>query len=374
MKSVAIRLLWFAFGVSIGVLAIQYSHLFFFPETPVSAERDPLENNIIGLIHIQNEHEATSIREELIGFIWGRQGLPANLPDRIDTDVADERYSSLRNLSQIDKLTILMEWGLTSTAYHFTPTNGNNKLLIYQQGHDGDFIRGIDTISFFLEHGFSVIALSMPLESPNNQPTINLKRIGRIELRFHEQLKLLEMKSGHPVQLFLTPISISLNYAQKFGYESVYMTGVSGGGWTTTVYAAIDPRITRSYPVAGSLPTHLRSGLQIRNTAQRPADWGDYEQTIPELYNIANYLDLYILGSHGHHRKQLQVLNKYDPCCFRGEAFRTYEQVLQERVESLGSGEFVVYLDTSHKTHKISEQALTLMMNDINTVKLGPQD
>ena len=36
------------------------------------------------------------------------------------------------------------------------------------------------------------------------------------------------------------------------------MIGLSGGGWTTTVYAAIDPRIVKSIPVAGTLPLYLR--------------------------------------------------------------------------------------------------------------------
>ena len=45
------------------------------------------------------------------------------------------------------------------------------------------------------------------------------------------------------------------------------MVSISGG-WTTTVYAAIDPRVTRSYPVAGSLPIPLR--VDVR-------DWGDWE-------------------------------------------------------------------------------------------------
>ena len=36
------------------------------------------------------------------------------------------------------------------------------------------------------------------------------------------------------------------------------MIGLSGGGWTTTVAAAIDPRVGLSIPVAGSLPFDMR--------------------------------------------------------------------------------------------------------------------
>jgi pimeloyl-ACP methyl ester carboxylesterase len=175
------------------------------------------------------------------------------------------------------------------------------------------------------------------------------------------------MKSGHPVQLLLTPVAVVLNYAQPLGYESVFMTGVSGGGWTTTVYAALDPRITRSYPAAGTLPLHLREDRNRTNSAQRPADWGDYEQTIPELHSIANYLDLYILSSLGGQRKQLQIVNLYDSSCFNGEAFRAFEDVVNERVRNLGGGSFEVFLDTNNRTHSISRDAMNVILQDINS-------
>ena len=131
------------------------------------------------------------------------------------------------------------------------------------------------------------------------------------------------------------------------------------------MYAALDPRISRSYPVAGSLPLHLRSNVGLMNTAQRSADWGDYEQTVPELYTITNYLELYVLGSYGPHRKQLQILNKHDPCCFAGDAYKTYEDSVNHRVSLLGAGNFAVYHDTHQKQHEISDQALNAMLTDI---------
>ena len=364
MKNLRIQLLWFAFGVSIGVLVVLYGEILLQPTTPVSAKQTIHEADPGRLISLRSEAEAISKRKELIAFIWGSQGLPAALPDKIELAISDQRFSTLDNLKQIDRLIMRMEWGVNSTAYHFIPTHGNNKLLIYHQGHNGDFVRGIRPLRFFLERGFSVIALSMPLEAPNNQPTVEIERVGKIQLTFHEQLKLLEMKSGHPVQLFLTPVAISLNYAEKFGYHSVYMTGVSGGGWTTTMYAALDPRVNGSYPVAGTLPLHLRTDSNVVNSAQRSADWGDYEQTIPELYKITNYLELYVLGSYGERRRQLQVLNKYDPCCFSGDASLTYEQVVKERVNSSGPGNFAIYLDKSHKSHDISDAALAVILAD----------
>lgn len=372
MNKSVIRFIWFAFGVSIGVLAVFHDYVLLPPEPAVTALTFA-ETDSNQLISLRNADDAIERRKELTSFIWGASGFPASAPDRVEENITDERYSRLRNLKQINKLTMAMEWGFSSTAYHFIATHGNNKLLIYHRGHDGDFLGGIATIEFFLDRGFSVLAFSMPLEPPNNRPIVDLDGIGRIQITFHDQLKLLQMKHGHPVQLFLTPIAVALNYAETFGYDSVFMTGVSGGGWTTTLYAAVDPRITRSYPVAGTLPLHLREDRKRSNTAHRSSDWGDYEQTIPELHRLANYLDLYVLGSYGLHRKQLQILNKYDPCCLAGDAARTYENVVNERVHTLGAGEFAVFLNTSNKVHEFSDQTLNVIVDDANTVTMQAQ-
>ena len=134
------------------------------------------------------------------------------------------------------------------------------------------------------------------------------------------------------------------------------MVGISGGGWTTVLIAAIDPRIKCSYPVAGSFPIYLRASR----------DWGDYEQTVPNLYRVANYPELYVMGAYGSGRKQLQILNKYDSCCFAGVKYQTYEDTIRQAVMKLGEGGFEVLLDDTHKEHKISNYALTVILNDLD--------
>ena len=56
------------------------------------------------------------------------------------------------------------------------------------------------------------------------------------------------------LRFFLEPVVRSINYAVSLGYTRIVMAGLSGGGWTTTMLAAIDPRITLAMPVAGSIP------------------------------------------------------------------------------------------------------------------------
>jgi len=93
-------------------------------------------------------------------------------------------------------------------------------------------------------------------------------------------------------------------------------------------------------------------------------DWGDYEQNMPDLYNIANYLELYVLGAFGKGRAQIQLLNQYDSCCFAGIKYRTYEHTMREVMRNLGKGKFDIFLDDSHKDHMISAESLKVMFKN----------
>jgi len=307
------------------------------------------------LIDIDGARGVVAKRRALIRYIWAGEGFPSKkLPGKVEKDITDDRYAELykTNLKQIDKLTINMDYGLNSIVYHFLPEEANSKLFVYHQGHRGDFIQGKDTIKAFLDKGYSVMALSMPLLGMNNQPVVDLERFGKFHLVKHDHMKLLKS----PIRFFVEPIVVAINYGKKLKYGQVNMTGISGGGWTTTVCAAVDTRIRHSYPVAGTLPFYLRSDSQ--------RDWGDYEQNMPDLYNIANYLELYVLGAFGKGRAQIQLLNQYDSCCFAGIKYRTYEHTMREVMRSLGEGKFDIFLDDSHKDHMISSESLKIVFKN----------
>ena len=65
----------------------------------------------------------------------------------------------------------------------FKPLVSNNELILYHQGHRGDFFEGKNTIQFFLDNNYSVLAFSMPLLGMNNNPMIDLDRFGKIKFR-----------------------------------------------------------------------------------------------------------------------------------------------------------------------------------------------
>ena len=101
------------------------------------------------------------------------------------------------------------------------------------------------------------------------------------------------------------------------------MVGISGGACVAVLYSALDTRIDKSYQVAGSQP------IFVRNVSGK----GDYEETLFEVYNVANYLELYIMGSLG--RRQLQIFNKYDPIGFEGIGYQLYEKEVKKLVRDL---------------------------------------
>ena len=321
---------------------------------------EDLSFNISSILTINNQTDVENRRRAFSDFLFGAPGFPSQKGvDDVKTAIHDEEFSKLKNLHQIDRLEINMEFGLNSIAYHFIPLKANNKVVLYHQGHGGEFSRGMTTIQGLLARGYHVVGFSMPLKGMNSKPVVDLKRFGKMFFNSHERMRFLDPAQGHPVKYFVEPVFRVINYLQNKGFTEIYMTGLSGGGWTTTLCAAMDTRIKRSYPVAGSLPIYLR----IRDP--KNGSWGDYEQVVPELYRIANYLELYVLGASGPGRRQIQMLNEFDSCCFSGRGFKTYQLLVQERVKSIGRGYYDVFLDSSHEEHKISEKALAYILEDL---------
>eukprot|EP01051_Picozoa_sp_SAG22_P019665 SAG22_NODE_3704_length_1566_cov_1.912065_2_plen_119_part_00 len=71
------------------------------------------------------------------------------------------------------------------------------------------------------------------------------------------------------MRFFLEPIILTINYATEvLGYEKIVMMGLSGGGWSTTIAAAVDPRIDLSMPTAGSIP------CEFKHTSWDYEQWG----------------------------------------------------------------------------------------------------
>ena len=327
------------------------------------------DDDINELIQIQDNNDIKLKKLNLVNYIWKTNTLPSNLPDNVEKNFSDLRFENMENLNRIEKIEVSMNYltcknfcvghkfSLNSNPYLFMPEKSNNKLIIYHQGHAGSFVLGKDTISHFLNEGYSVLAFSMPLVSENNQPIVDTKRFGKIKLTHHDDFELLETSdSQSPIKFFVEPIIVALNHVDKnYNFESYYMVGISGGGWTTTLVAALDDRISKSYSVAGSFPFFLRNDIR---------DLGDYEQRVVPLYRIANYLELYTMASFGEERMHIQIFNKFDRCCFAGESPLIYYDSVDLKLSEL-VGTFEIWIDDTHKEHKISQHTRNLILSSM---------
>ena len=366
----AVFVVVFFYGLSVGVYNI-FPYEFLDSSKDVLSEQKTIENNqfvnqanVDSLIKIYDQSNIDEKRNFLTEVFWNVgistfKRIPAGyipVPE-VESDISDSRYSDFQNLKRIDRLTVEMEYDINSISYLFIPEKSNEKLILYHQGHGGDFILGKDTIQFFLNRNFTVLASTMPLVGMNNQPIVEIDGLGKMKLISHEQLRLLETNNFNPMKLFLDPIRINLNFIEmEYDFKQYSMIGLSGGGWTTVIYSAIDERISDSFSVAGSMPFYLRVNDR---------DIGDYEQTNIDLYQNVNYLELYVLSAYGDGRKHIQIFNKNDPCCFSGNGYDTYESVVKDRILQLGKGDFQIFEDDTHYEHKISYITLEQIVKNI---------
>ena len=319
----------------------------------INSEDEELIYDFSNHINITNKSELIEKQIELINFVWNSENLPLHYPDLVEKNFNDSRFDNIKNLKQIDKISILMENNLHSYSYLFLPEESNGKLIIYHQGHSGGFINGKNVIEKFISSGFSVVAFSMPLHGLNNQPTIELENLGHVKFFKHNQFVLLDSNDFSSMKYFFSPLNVTLNHIDKnFSFDEYNMIGISGGGWVTTVYSALDNRIINSFSIADSLP------FSLRNTVD---DVGDYEQFNPKFYSIVNYLELYVMSSFGENQTHTQILNKYDPCCFSGNYQDSYPNLVSQSLSKIGSGNFELITDDTHSEHKISDYTLNLI-------------
>ena len=90
-----------------------------------------------------------------------------------------------------------------------------------------------------------------------------------------------ELKGDRPLRYFIEPVVLTANWAVAQGYEEINMAGLSGGGWSTTFAPAVDARIKRSFPIAGSVPCAMRNPLgPVPNQSWTGDDDEDYEQVL----------------------------------------------------------------------------------------------
>ena len=176
------------------------------------------------------------------------------------------------------------------------------KLLIVHQGHDSHLTDApvhpsndvAPAINKALDAGLHVGVFHIPMWSHGNACSIEFVDhiVGSLRINNHTTFEYapgFENVFGfHPFTMFLSPVKAYIDLLEKRSPGMrVYITGLSGGGWMSTVYAAADERIEIAFPVAGNMPYSIRSRV--------PQDLRDYETTY--ISTFADYSDLYVLAT-----------------------------------------------------------------------------
>ncbi|TCC62172.1 hypothetical protein E0H73_15815 [Kribbella pittospori] len=327
------------------------------------------------LMKIHTAADADALRPQLVAQVWKDTGvMPTGLPTvRRDVGVPAE-LPAFTGVRRYDRLDVAMPFGYVATVFVLEPTRSNHsRVAFYHNGHGEPLDTMQRVAQGLLDHGYTVLLFAMPFYHWNPK-TIQDPADPSVQLQpSHNDLPQWESVNYSPLALFLEPLAVSMNYVQKtYRPSSVQMVGLSGGGWATTIYPALDPRITRSYPTAGSLPFFVRPGSPKPSPTR--GDWEQRQDMQPGFYGLADFPDLYALAAVGRHRRQMQILNRFDECCFNGVGHRSYEAAVRQRIAVIGTdavsnesnGHWELLEDATHGEHTISPYALSVILWDLD--------
>lgn len=357
------------------------------------------EFTIDGLVRFSDSPQAEATRDRLVHAIWPG-GLPTTRPKVVDAshdtpEIGALDKSLVGKVRKFDVDVSGFDWH--STVVVVSPQQASIKRIgLVHGGHmpegpAGYLASGLaDSANELLRAGYMVALIQMPLVAWNkdNDGKVDGKsfQVAQRSVPGHNELfEKMEpgLKAG-TLRFFLEPIIQTINELtiEIPTQEQVLMIGLSGGGWTTHLVSAVETRIDVSLPVAGAFPMYAR--------AFSPGSLGDAEQTYPPIFGetdksgdgipetatgIASWLEVFALGGIApkkttggtRPRKQIQILNLYDSCCFHGEAYKSYAPALSARVEPLAHSHWSVFIDDSHRDHLISSHAIKqVLFNELH--------
>jgi hypothetical protein len=233
---------------------------------------------------------------------------------------------------RVDQFVTNMGSGQTVSMRFFFAAASNNKhrFVAINPGHSHTCKWELDWMHFnmmpvtlgLLNAGYSVLQMVMPPGAGSTPPAGGWSSAGGDNPSDPcgspaNHVSLFTSYGDTAMRFFLEPLTQVINYMaaappsyfpDSVPFADYNIAGLSGGGWTCTVYAAIDTRIHNAICIAGSTP-----GL---NFADALGNCGDNEQCNPTFYTIAGWLDLYAMASQGQGRLHRQILNQNDHCCF----------------------------------------------------------
>lgn len=344
------------------------------------------------MVRFTTRDAANERRELLVRSIWP-DGLPATRPKVQEVSLPCVELASvdarlIGRVQQFDCVLPDLDFvGVAFVAHPLLPAGQNAadrpRLAIVFAGHMPEgaehyLASGLSrSIEALLREGYAVAALQMPVTGWNHDvdgrlPSGQTFTIRQRRTAGHDELLSAtesELQAGF-MRFFIEPCVQTVNelVASYPEHDGILMIGLSGGGWTTQLASAVDVRISVSIPVAGSLPLYARPFS--------PHSRGDAEQEYAPIFReedtnndgipdtatgICSWLEMYMLGglpgSRGSERRQIQVINLYDSCCFSGFVHTTYADAIEKRCREQG-GRWTKFVDETHRDHLISDHVI----------------
>lgn len=310
------------------------------PGSPADgALRQCTQRSSVERLHGQTPADFLALRELVKVVLWGGPTMPAGRSS-VEPFTGDATAILGAPLDRVDWFTFEMDARVQSRVlYVRARREPTGCLFLWHGGHQQGFITDKANpatqrpvyfsagaralLREIAARGCDLLLFSMPFHGEN---LANGAELGVAEGGAHMAFARLKPTRGSALRFFTDPVIAALDHATSVRtYTVVGMGGLSGGGWATVLVSAIEPRIQASYSVAGSLPLYLRGAR----------DRGDWEQVggtelvaaldrwettgAAELYEMVDYLDLYLMTVAEPDRRATLYYLAHDACCFRAD-------------------------------------------------------
>jgi hypothetical protein len=211
-------------------------------------------------------------------------------------------------------------WNL-NPVYLWRAANPNkNRLVIFNGGHQDtcDWTAAASHYNMqvnlrrFLAAGYSVLGM--------NQPGVGAGCTGMSPAH----IAMGQALGSQMLIAFIEPNNQIINWLEANApFDDYNMTGISGGGYETDLYGALDTRIHVAIGVASGIPglQFIPGGYAGLNhvDCNTSGCWG--EAQVAPFYTIAGYMDQAVMSGYGTTPKGRphlfqHILNVYDACCW----------------------------------------------------------
>lgn len=246
-------------------------------------------------------------------------------------------------------------------------------IFLYHAGHGSQFDglkkgQSIPLIDGALQIGCLVGLFEMPrggrgmTQVNRNQPI--LKRADGTtkdltDFTLHDGFRdLSQEEQVHAISLFIQPVIDVIDMLEvEFPGLPIVMAGLSGGGWTTSMAAAVDTRISISINIAGADPEESAAY--------------DFEQSHPVILKYG-YENIFALAGSGRSRKHVHVYNEFDSCCFKARdvQLRNRQEIkVNNLISGIGPlGSYKLIIDSSGFGHAVHPHSLEFVLGVLRDV------